>query len=71
MLKSLAQPRPGPLILAFVLTAVWFLANVRRVSPLDILPFAWTWLTLWLFLSVALDLWRRYAGLARRDRRFH
>lgn len=69
IVRSLTRPRPGPLILAFLLTTVWLFANVRRISPLDVLPFAWTWLTVWLFLSVGLDLWRRSASLARRDRR--
>jgi hypothetical protein len=52
--------RPGPLLISFAITVFWFLANVRRMSPLDILPFAWTWLTLWLVFSTGLELWRRY-----------
>jgi hypothetical protein len=56
--------------ISFLITAVWFLLNVQRPSPLDLLPFAWTWLTLWLATSVVMELWRRYAGSgpARRPR---
>ena len=63
------RPRPAPLGIAFLLTALWFLLNVRRLSPLDLLPFAWTWVTLWLALSVAFELWRRYAATAPAGRR--
>ena len=66
---SLMRPRVAPLGVALLLTAAWFLANVRRLSPLDILPFAWTWVTLWLALSVAFELWCRYAGTAVVGRR--
>ena len=66
---SLLRPRPGPLAVAFLITLVWFLANVRRLSPLDVLPFAWTWLTLWLACSIAFELWRRYGQSRRRQRR--
>ena len=67
---ALFRPRPAPLGMAFALTAIWFLLNVQRPSPLDVLPFAWTWLTLWLAASVVHELWRRYAGhgSARRPR---
>ena len=66
---SFFRPRPAPLGIAFLLTALWFLLNVRRLSPLDVLPFAWTWVTLWLALSVAFELWRRYAATAVLGRR--
>ena len=62
------RPRPAPLGLAFVLSAVWFIANVRRVTALDVLPFAWMVLTLWLALSIAFDLGGRYAAPLRRRR---
>ena len=62
------RPRFGPLAFAFALTGVWFMLNVRRLSPLDILPFAWTWLTLWLALSIGLDLWRRWLGASMPNR---
>jgi hypothetical protein len=60
--EALFRPRAGPIGVAFLVTAAWFLVNVRRLSPLDILPFAWTWVTLWLALSVVFELWRRYAA---------
>jgi len=60
--KSIA--RPGPLVISFAITLFWFVANVRRMSPLDILPFVWTWLTLWLAFSTGLELWRRYGRSA-------
>ena len=62
--RSLRRPRAAPVGIAFLLTTLWFLLNVRRLSPLDVLPFAWTWLTLWLATSVVFELWRRYAGTA-------
>lgn len=53
------RPRPAPLGVAFVVTAIWFGLNLRHPSPLDVLPFVWTWITLWLALSILLELWRR------------
>jgi len=66
---SLIRLRPGPLLIALVVTSLWFVVNLRRLSPLDILPFAWTWLTLWLALSIGLELWRRYLQPTRPRRR--
>ncbi len=67
---TLLRPMPVSLGISFLITAVWFVLNVQRPSPLDVLPFAWTWLTLWLATSVVVELWRRYAGSgpARRPR---
>lgn len=58
---SIFRPRLGLLGPAFALSVVWLVANVRQVSPLDVLPFAWTWLTLWLLFSLGAELWDRYA----------
>lgn len=44
-------PRRAPL-LALGLACVWLVANVRHPSPIDVLPFVWVWLTLWLTLSI-------------------
>lgn len=60
--------RPAPLLASLVLAAAWFLTSVRQLSPLDVLPFAWTWLTLWVTASVVAELWRRYAGGSARRR---
>ena len=65
---STFRPRPGPLGVSFAITAVWLVVNVRRPSPLDVLPFAWTWLTLWLALSVGLELWQRLRPACPRRR---
>jgi len=66
---SLIRLRPGPLLIALVVTSLWFVVNLRRLSLLDILPFAWTWLTLWLALSIGLELWRRFLQPTRPRRR--
>jgi hypothetical protein len=61
------HPRLRPALAALVITTVGYLSNVQGKSPLDILPFAWTWLTVWLALTVAAEVWARYGrGLARR-----
>ena len=60
--RAFIRPRPAPLGVAFLLTAVWFVLNVQHPSPLDVLPFVWTWVTLWLALSICWELWRRYAA---------
>jgi hypothetical protein len=66
---ALARPvagRPGlyrrlaPAGVALLLTLALYLHNVQGRSLLDALPLAWTWLTLWLALSVGLELWSRY-----------
>lgn len=49
-----------------------YLLNVQGKSPLDLLPLAWTWLTVWLALSVGQELWGRWWATRparRRDRR--
>jgi len=63
------RARPGPLLSALIVTVLWFVTNVRHLSLLDVLPFAWTWLTLWLVLSVALELWRRHVQPPRPPQR--
>jgi hypothetical protein len=67
--ESLLRLQLAPLGIAFLVTSLWFVLNVRRLSPLDVLPFAWTWLTLWLALSVGFELWRRYASASVTGRR--
>ena len=58
--RSTFAPRPAPLGITFLMTLLWFMTTLRSWSPIDALPFAWTWLTLWLAASVGLELWRRY-----------
>jgi hypothetical protein len=65
--RALFRLRPLPLVASFVLVAGWFFTNVRQLSPLDVLPFAWTWLTLWVAASVVAELWRRYTGQSARS----
>jgi hypothetical protein len=61
------HPRLWPSLAALVITTVGYLSNVQGKSLLDVLPFAWTWLTVWLALTVVAELWSRYGrGLARR-----
>jgi hypothetical protein len=55
--------------IAFLLTLTWFVVNLRRAAPLDVLPFIWMWLTLWLALSVAADLYGRFNRATRPRRR--
>lgn len=57
--RPVFRPRFGPLAFSFLCTLIWSALNVRRISPLDLLPFAWTWLTLWLALSIGLELWAK------------
>jgi hypothetical protein len=53
---------------ALILTTGWFVANVPRLSMLDLLPFAWTWFTVWLVLAGGHLAWShlRQRGLPRR-----
>jgi hypothetical protein len=62
--RSMVAPRPALLALTFLITLLWFMANLRQWSPLDALPFGWTWLTLWLVVSVGQELCRRSRDLS-------
>jgi hypothetical protein len=66
---SIFRPRLGLVGIAFLLTLSWFVFNLRRPAPLDVLPFIWMWLTLWLALSVAVDLYGRFSRATRPRRR--
>jgi hypothetical protein len=54
---------------ALLLTTLWFVVNVPRLSLLDILPFAWTWLMVWLALAVGHLAWSKLAALVAERRR--
>jgi hypothetical protein len=58
--RPLLRARPWPFAISFGLALAWLLVNVRRVSPLDVLPLIWTWLTLWIVISLLLELWKRF-----------
>jgi hypothetical protein len=55
--------------IALALTSAWFVVNVPHLSLLDLLPFAWTWLTLWLVLAACHLAWKRVAAIGRSRRR--
>ena len=51
---------------ALIVTIIWALTSLRSVTPLDALPFAWMWLTLWIAFSLAVEGWRRARELLAR-----
>jgi hypothetical protein len=51
---------------ALIVASIWALTSLRSVTPLDVLPFAWMWLTLWICFSIVAELWRRLLGLVER-----
>jgi hypothetical protein len=55
--------------IALVLTSAWFVVNVPHLSLLDLLPFAWTWLTVWLLLAACRLAWLRIAAIGKSRRR--
>jgi len=55
--------------IALLLTTAWFIVNVPHLSLLDLLPFTWTWLMVWLLLAAGHLAWSRVTGIGMSHRR--
>lgn len=60
---SVPRQRPWAAGAILLLTLAWYALNLRRFSPLDLLPIAYTWLVLYLGWTLLADL----AARARRE----
>jgi hypothetical protein len=60
--------RLTPALVTLIVSLVLFALNLRKVTLLDALPIAWTWLVLYLIWSVGAELFER-AFRQRRPRR--
>ena len=63
------SPRVAIPGVALLLTTAWFVVNVPHLSLLDLLPFAWTWLTVWLVLGGCHLAWSKVTAIGTSRRR--